>query len=61
MPRQIDLALRLPDSKKWLKPLLVRMAQEAGVSLNVLMISVLETWAMREGHKRRLRSRDKKD
>lgn len=53
MARGIDLAVRLPDSKKWLKLLLTRMAEESGMSLNLLLCSVLETWALRESHRKK--------
>jgi len=55
MPRVIDMAIRLPESKRWLKPLLARMAEESGMSLNLLLCSVLETWALSQKHKKTLR------
>ena len=48
--RTFDISLRLPDNKKYLKKELVRIAKKNNLTLNNLMIYVLE-WFLEEREK----------
>ena len=49
--RTFDISLRLPDNKKYLKKELVRIAKKNNLTLNDLMVYVLE-WFLEEREKR---------
>ena len=49
--RTFDISLRLPDNKKYLKKELVRIAKKNNLTLNNLMVYVLE-WFLEEREKR---------
>ena len=51
--RTFDISLRLPDNKKYLKKELVRIAKKNNLTLNNLMVYLIE-WFLEEREKREL-------
>ncbi len=49
--RTFDISLRLPDNKKYLKKELVRIAKKNNLTLNNLMVYVIE-WFLEQREKR---------